>query len=291
MTPRSDAPGTVRSTPGWAWLAAVPGVAFLAAFAVYPIVVLLRTALGLGRTGLRERPGLTLSFFTDALGSATVRSSLGTSLLVCVPAVAITVVLAVPVVLHAAARSHAGSDTSRLDAFFTLPVALPGTVIGFFTIVLIGNTGLLGLWFEPLRGVSYTVPGLVAAYVYFSLPRVIGPLRGAAEALDPAVPEAARSLGAGRLRVLTTITLPLLAPAIVAATGAALAIALGGYGTIAVLSQGVRLLPLEVVDELSAAGFNVAAASATGVLLAVLAVACLVLGRALSALLARRTAR
>ena len=291
MTPRLRAAGTAVSAPRWGWLAAVPGAAFLAAFGVYPIVVLLRNSLGLGRTGLHEQPGLTLSYYTDALSSGAVRSSIGNSLLVCVPAVALTVALAVPVVLHAAARSHAGHDTSRLDALFTLPVALPGTVIGFFTIVLIGNTGLLGLWFPPLRGVSYTVPGLVAAYVYFSLPRVIGPLRGAAEGLDPAVPEAARSLGAGRLRVLGTITLPLLAPAIATTTGTALAIALGGYGTIAVLSQGVRLLPLEVVDELSAAGFNVAAASATGVLLAVLACSFLLLGRLLSALVVRRTAR
>ena len=291
MTSRPRATGAAVSSPRWAWLAAVPGVVFLLAFALYPIVVLLRNSVGLGRTGLTEEPGLSLGFYRAVLASETVRSSALTSIGVCLTAVAITVVLAVPVVLHAAARSAAGHDTARLDALFTLPVALPGTIIGFFAIVLIGNTGLLGLWFDPLRGLSYAVPGLVAAYVYFSLPRVIGPLRGAAEALDPAVPEAARSLGAGRVRVLATITLPLLTPAIVAATGTALAIALGGYGTIAVLSQGVRLLPLEVVDQLSAAGFNVATASATGVVLAVLACAFLLLGRVLSALLTRRIAR
>jgi len=291
VTPRPRATGAAVSTPRWAWLAAVPGAAFLLAFAVYPIGVLVQNSLGLGRTGLHEQPGSTSAYYRAVLSSETVRSSALTSIGVCVTAVLITVVLAVPLVLHAAARSAAGHDTARLDALFTLPVALPGTIIGFFAIVLIGNTGLLGLWFAPLRGVSYTVPGLVAAYVYFSLPRVVGPLRGAAEALDPAVPEAARSLGAGRVRVLATITLPLLTPAVVAATGTALAIALGGYGTIAVLSQGVRLLPLEVVDQLSAAGFNVATASATGVVLAVLACAFLLLGRALSALLTRRIAR
>ncbi|MBB1030073.1 ABC transporter permease subunit [Dietzia sp. SLG310A2-38A2] len=282
---------TVAGGPRWGWLAAVPGVLFLLAFALYPLVSLTQNAIGLGRTGLREESGLTADYLVAALTSEAIRRAVVNSLTVCVSAVAIAIALSIPLVLHLAARSHVGRNTSPLDSAFTLPVALPGTIIGFFAVVLLGNTGLLGLWFPQLAGTAYIIPGLVVAYTYFSLPRIIGPLRGAAENLDPAMPETARSLGAGRTRVFVTVTLPLLLPAIIEASGTALAVALGGYGTIAVLARGDRLLPLEVVDGLSSAGFNIATASANALILAVLAAGFLLAGRAVARITERMVAR
>ncbi|MDO5501035.1 MAG: hypothetical protein Q4F67_15275, partial [Propionibacteriaceae bacterium] len=75
------------------------------------------------------------------------------------------------------------------------------------------------------------------------------------------------------------------------AFGTALAVALGGYGTIAVLARRERLLPLEVVDSLSAAGFNIAYASATGIILAVLAGSFLLFGRVLAGVIERSMAK
>lgn len=283
--------GAVAGGSRWGWLAALPGVLFLLAFALYPLVSLLLNGIGLGRTGIREQAGLTADYLVAAVTSESVHRAAVNSLVVCLIAVTVAVAMAVPLVLHLAARSRAGRATSVLDSVFTLPVALPGTIIGFFAVVLLGNTGFLGLWFPSLAGTAYLIPGLVVAYTYFSLPRIIGPLRGTAENLDPSVPEAARSLGAGRVRVFLTITLPQLAPAIIETSGTAMAVALGGYGTIAVLARGDRMLPLEVVDGLSAAGFNVAYASAVAVVLAVLSAALLLAGRALARLTERSLAR
>lgn len=291
MTVRTRVTPTAAGGPRWGWLAAVPGVVFLLAFALYPLVSLMQNAVGLGRTGLREESGLTADYLVAALSSEAIQRAVVNSLAVCVSAVGIAIALSIPLVLHLAARSHAGRNTSPVDSAFTLPVALPGTIIGFFAVVLLGNTGLLGLWFPQLAGTAYIIPGLVVAYTYFSLPRIIGPLRGAAENLDPAMPETARSLGAGRARVFVTVTLPLLLPAIIEASGTALAVALGGYGTIAVLARGDRLLPLEVVDGLSSAGFNIATASANALILAVLAAAFLLAGRAVARITERMVAR
>lgn len=261
------------------WIVAVPACLFVVGFAVIPIVVLLANSVGLGATGLHEASGFTLDYYRNVFTTAHIRRSMINSIIVSVAAVAFAMAIAIPVVLELARRNRAGRPTTVADTALTMPIALPGTVIGFFAIILIGNTGLLGQVFAPLAGASYLLPGVIAAYVYFSLPRVIGPLRGAAQNLDPAIPEAARSLGASRWRVFRTITWPLLLPAIIESSGTALAIALGGYGTIAALSQGVRLLPLDVVDSLSAAGYNVATASATAVVLATLAVSFMVFGQ------------
>ena len=291
MTDRSRLTGAVASGPRWGWLAAVPGVVFLLAFALYPLVALVLNATGLGRTGLRENAGLTADHLVRALTSEAVHRAVINSLLVCVSAVVIAIVLSVPLVLHLADRSRAGRNTSTLDSAFTLPVALPGTIIGFFAVVLLGNTGMLATWIPGLAGTAYVLPGLIVAYIYFSLPRIIGPLRGAAENLDPAAPETARSLGGGRARVFVTITLPLLLPAIIESAGTALAVALGGYGTIAVLARGDRLLPLEVVDGLSSAGFNIAAASANALILAVLAATFLLAGQSIARATERMVSR
>lgn len=274
--------------PRFGWIAAIPACAFVLAFAVIPVVVLVRNSLGLGETGLGEEAGFTLSYYTDALASAAIRQSTLNSILISVLSVAATIALSIPLVLELARRTRADQRTIVADTALTLPIALPGTVIGFFAIVLIGNTGLFAMIAPPLKGMAYAIPGVLTAYIYFSLPRIIGPLRGAAQNLDPALTETAHSLGASRWRVFRTITWPLLLPAVVESSGTALATALGGYGTIATLSQGVRLLPLDVVDHLSSGGYNIAAASATAVLLGLLSLFFLLAGQLGSRALARR---
>ncbi|KAB1662569.1 ABC transporter permease subunit [Pseudoclavibacter chungangensis] len=269
------------------WIAALPACLFLLVFAVAPLAVLVRNSLGIGETGLTEQAGFTFDYYLSVFTTPALQRSLGNSILVSVMSVLITIAIAVPFVLELAKRERAGKRSTIADALVTMPIALPGTVIGFFAIVLIGNTGLLARVFPGVAGMAYLLPGVLLAYVYFSLPRVIGPLRGAAQALDPALTETARSLGAPRWRVFRTITWPLLLPAVIESSGTALATAFGGYGTIATLSQGIRLLPLDVVDQLSTAGYNVAAASATAVVLGLLSIVFLALGQLGSAWLRR----
>src|SRR5699024_4778897 len=95
LTDRSRLTGAVASGPRWGWLAAVPGVVFLLAFALYPLVALVLNATGLGRTGVRENAGLTADHLVRALTSEAVHSAVINSLLVCVSAVVIAIVLSV----------------------------------------------------------------------------------------------------------------------------------------------------------------------------------------------------
>ncbi len=83
---------------------------------------------------------------------------------------------------------------------------------GFHDHPAAGRQGLIGGITQSLGMgklvFAYSMGGLFAGYVYFSLPRVLVTLMAAVEKLDPALTEAARSLGAGRLEVLRDVTLP-----------------------------------------------------------------------------------
>ena len=256
-------------------------------FSVYPVAVLVANSFGVGISPAGG--GFTLEHYGRAVASKSVASALGNSVLIAFGSVSISLGLVLPIVLREGDRRKA-AGSSVTDAVLTLPIALPGIIVGFFAIVVVGRTGLLALLWEGLSGFSYLFGGMLLAYVYFSFPRVLGPLRGAAASLDPALAECARTLGASRLRVFATVTFPILLPAIIEACATATAVALGGYGTVATLSEGLRLLPLNVVNELTT-GYKLADSSTLAVILALAAVAAILAGRFLSRCTARAVSR
>lgn len=265
----------------WGSLLVLPSLIIVAVFGIYPVIVLLLRSFGIGEVGTYEQTGPTLQYYSDAFEAPGIRRAIRNSIIVALGSVIITVALAIPVVLHLSKRSRAGKSTSAIDALLTFPITLPGIIIGFFSIILIGRNGLFAQWFSPLSGMAFTFLGLFIAYIFFSIPRIVGPLRGAADMLDQNLMDVAHSLGASRSRVFLTVTLPLILPAAIEVSGTAAAVALGGYGTVAALSEGIRLLPLDVVDALNN-GFNIATSSALAVILAVLAILALILGQWLS---------
>ena len=262
-------------------LALVPVLVIVTVFGLYPVLVLILRSFGIGEVGIYETSGPTLQYYREALSSAFIARSVRNSVIVGLGSVVITVILSIPAVLYLAKRSRENRAQPALDALLTFPITLPGIIIGFFSIVLLGRNGLIGQLFPPLAGAAFTYLGFFIAYVFFSVPRIVGPLRGAAEMLNPEYAEAAETLGASKLRAFWTIQLPLILPAAIEASGTAAAVALGGYGTAATLSEGIRLLPLDVVDALNN-GFNIATSSALAVILAALALVAIVAGRLLA---------
>lgn len=256
----------------------IPALVVVTAFGIYPVVVLILRSFGIGEVGIYETAGPTLAYYREAFSSPAIARAIRDSIIVGIGSVAITVAISIPAVLHLAKRSRENKPQPALDALLTFPITLPGIIIGFFSIVLLGRNGLFGQFFPPLAGAAFTYLGFFIAYVFFSVPRIVGPLRGAAEMMNPDYAETAQSLGASTMRAFWTIQLPLILPAAIEASGTAAAVALGGYGTAATLSEGIRLLPLDVVDALNN-GFNIATSSALAVILALLALAAILAGR------------
>lgn len=118
------------------------------------------------------------------------------------------------------------------DALVHLPLVLPPVVIGFVLLLLFGRNGPLGAalerWFGIVVAFRWTGAALAAAIMGF--PLMVRSIRLSLAAVDRRLETAARTLGASRVRVLLTITLPLAMPGII--TGALLSFArgLGEFG-------------------------------------------------------------
>jgi molybdate transport system permease protein len=118
-----------------------------------------------------------------------------------------------------------------LDSLFTIPMVLPPTVCGFLLLVLFGNSTVVGRWLLA-HGIEliFSWPAAVLAAIVVSFPLMYRTARGAFEGLDPALGDAARTLGWSEWRVFHTLTMPLAWPSIAAGTVLAFARAMGEFG-------------------------------------------------------------
>jgi putative spermidine/putrescine transport system permease protein len=181
-------------------------------------------------------------------------------------------------------QRHRFPGRSLLIAFLTFPLAFPGVVVGFMIILLAGRQGLIGevtAMFGQKWVFAYSMQGLFLGYLYFSIPRVILTIMAAVEKLDPALEEAARTLGAGPLAVHRDVILPALAPAFIASGAIAFATAMGAFGTAFTLATNIDVLPMLIYTEFTLSA-NIAMAAALSVGLGLVAWAALALARSFS---------
>ncbi|WP_274425300.1 ABC transporter permease [Chelativorans sp. YIM 93263] len=175
------------------------------------------------------------------------------------------------------ARNHFPGRGALLS-ILTLPLAFPGVVIGFLIILLGGRQGLFNQLLPGHVVFAYSLTGLFLGYLYFSIPRVLLTVMAAAEKLDPALEEAARTLGASSVRIVTDVILPGLAPSLIAAGAIAFATAMGAFGTAFTLATDIDVLPMVIYTEFTLSA-NIAMASALSVVLGLATWALLLVAR------------
>ena len=177
---------------------------------------------------------------TDALRLSAVTSLAATGL---------ALVLGLPLAYVLARVPFPGRSVLR--GVVLLPLVLPPVVGGAALLTAVGRTGLLG---PPLERVGVVLPfstaGVVVATTFVAMPFLVITVEGALRGLDGRHEAAAATLGAGRWTVLRRVTLPMVAPSLVAGTALTWARALGEFGatiTFAGNLQGrTQTLPLAV---------------------------------------------
>src|SRR5450830_88018 len=236
------------------WLFAVPGMTLFAAFWLLPMLRL----VGVGASG----PTGAMAYLAVVTNRHYLSSLVSTLLLSGVVTVA---TLAISSLVGLFLQRNRFPGKPLLLAMLTFPLAFPGVVVGFMVIMLAGRQGLIGALTEKLFGeplvFAYSLGGLFLGYLYFSIPRVILTVMAAAEKLDPALEEAARSLGANPARVFLDVMLPALTPALISSGAICFATSVGAFGTAFTLATNIDVLPMSIYNEFTSyANFSMAAA-------------------------------
>ena len=200
---------------------------------------------------------------------------------------------ALPLAVCTAALLSRGRFPGRsvLNAVVHLPLVLPPVVTGWLLLVIFGIRGPIGsllyAWFDVR--LAFTTAGAALACGVMVFPVAVRAIRLGFDAADPALDQAARSLGAGRIDRWLTVTLPLVAPAILVGAVIAFATCLGEFGAVITFAANIpgqtQTLPLAIYAALQSPGGEARAAA-----LSLVSLALALAGLLLSELLARRLA-
>ena len=129
-----------------------------------------------------------------------------------------------------------------LDGLVHLPLVLPPVVTGYLLLVMLGRNGLIGAALYKYLGVvlAFNWKGAVLAAAVMSFPLLVRAVRLSLESVDQGLEAAARTLGAGPLRVFFTVTLPLIVPGIITGLILAFARSLGEFGATITFVSNIR---------------------------------------------------
>ena len=228
MSPRPPrTPG--RLSPGgmtlWGLAAGVPAL-FVGVFFIWPVVALVAT--GFTSADAEGVPRLDLGGVPEVLGDPRSWQVIGNTLGQASLATIIALVLGLPAAFALYRLEFRGRGLLR--ALLTVPFVLPTVVVGVAFSALFGPAGALG-WL----GLDRTLLVVVLALAFFNVTVVARTVGGYWAQLDSRQAQAARMLGAGPVRVFTTITLPALGPALASAGALVFLFCATSFGVVLIL--------------------------------------------------------
>ncbi|HEY7401210.1 MAG TPA: molybdate ABC transporter permease subunit [Actinomycetota bacterium] len=186
----------------------------------------------------------------EILSEDSSRAALRLSIEVSLLAAGIDLLLGMPLAWLLARKSFAGRTLLR--GLVVLPLVMPPVVAGVALLAALGRRGLVGGWLDRTFDlqITFTTGAAVLATAFVSFPLVVLSVEAGLRALDPRLEAAAATMGASRATILRRVTLPLLAPQIVAGVVLAWARALGEFGATLMfagnLAGRTQTLPLAV---------------------------------------------
>jgi len=166
----------------------------------------------------------------DELATPLVLQALRLSLVCSVGAVAVSVLLGVPLAFLLARVAFPGRNLVR--ALTTLPMVFPPVVGGVALLLAFGRRGLVGQWLDRAFGITlpFTTAGAILAEAFVAMPFLVITVEAGLRAMDRRYEDAAATLGAGRWTTFRRVTLPLIAPSLGAGVALCWARALGEFG-------------------------------------------------------------
>jgi molybdate transport system permease protein len=244
--------------------AAIALAAVAVAFFVLPVVGLLQRA--------------PWSDVWDELTADRTLDALRLSMLCALGAAVLSVVFGVPLAWLLARAEFPGRRLAR--AVVTLPLVLPPVVGGVALFLAFGRRGLVGEHLHDWFGLQlpFSTAGVIVAETFVAMPFLVIAVEGALASADTRYEDAAATLGARPFTVFRRVTLPLVAPAVVAGAVLSWARALGEFGATITFAGSfagrTETMPLAIFGEFE--GGDTGAAIALSLVLVAVSVAVLV---------------
>ena len=131
---------------------------------------------------------------------------------------------------------------SFFNALVDIPFAIPTVVTGMMLVILYGPRSVLGQFFAG-RGVEivFNRPGIVLALLFVTFPFVVRSVQPVLMEMEQDMEEAARTLGAGRVRIFFKVVIPTLFPAILSGAALSFSRALGEFGSIVIVAGNIPM--------------------------------------------------
>lgn len=117
-----------------------------------------------------------------------------------------------------------------VNSLIDLPFALPTIVAGLVLLALYGNSSPVGI------DVAFTRAAVGLALLFVTLPFVVRAVQPVLHELDPAMEEAAASLGASPVAIVRRVVIPSLTPAIISGVALSFARAIGEFGSLVLIT-------------------------------------------------------
>lgn len=191
------------------------------------------------------------------------------------------ILLAIAIPLAALVVLGRSRWTAAIEALANLSMVLPPTVLGFFLLVLLGPRTAIGRGITAFIGhpLAFSFGGLVVGSVIYSLPFAVQPLVAGFSAVDASLIDAARLLGAGPIRLVSSILVPLAGRSLLAAIILSFLHTVGEFGVVLMLGGDIpgatRTLSIVLYDQVE--NFDYAAADRTAAVLLGMSVVALAL--------------
>lgn len=190
--------------------------ALLVLFLTIPLVALVVRALG----AEQDPNAQTLETLLQAM-----RLSLMTTAIT----MAVVIGLGTPLAYLLARKRFRGATV--VEALVDLPIVLPPAVAGIALLMAFGRRGLIGQWLDQIGiTLGFSTAAVIMAQIFVAAPFYVVAARGGFARVDRDVEDAAADLGASPGQVFRTVTLPLVAPSLIAGAVLAWARALGEFG-------------------------------------------------------------
>lgn len=151
-----------------------------------------------------------------------------------------------------------------VEAFVSMPLVLPPTVLGFYFLLAFSPGNAFGNWINEWLGIRlvFSFPGLVFASVIYSLPFMVHPIQSGLSSLPKSLSEASYVMGKSRFTTLVKVLLPNIKPSVLTGIVLAFAHTIGEFGVVLMMGGNIpgetKVASIAIYEEVEAMNYDTA---------------------------------